>query len=259
VGTSGTVVQNSRFHDNGQLGYCGSPTGARFQNNEVDHNNFLGIKGPWGGGGGKLTESVSVTVANNNVHDNNGNGIWFDMDSKGAVITGNTSTNNSGIYGGGNGITYEISCLGTILGNTSSGNGMSGIQLRSTHDTTIGASGQGNTVANNKIAGIRVIVDRSGTQARCGSITGSNNRFSYNSVTMPSGTSLNGVQNFKPYIAQGNVFSYNHYYMPSGGCKATRWTWWDGSQSLNIPYTASSGKTWPGTFKEDPGPGGTCQ
>src|SRR5207249_1420500 len=97
-GTSGTVVQNSRFHDNGQLGYCGSPNGARIQNNEVDHNNFVGIKGPWGGGGGKLTQTLNTTVANNNVHDNNGNGIWFDMDSKGNVITGNTSTNNSGIW-----------------------------------------------------------------------------------------------------------------------------------------------------------------
>jgi parallel beta-helix repeat protein len=258
-GTSGTVVQNSRFHDNGQLGYCGTSTGAKFQNNEVDHNNFLGVNGPWGGGGGKFTQSVNVTVANNNVHDNNGNGIWFDMDSKGGVISGNTATNNSGIYGAGNGITYEISCWGTIVGNVSTGNGMSGIQLRSSHDTTIGGSGQGNTIANNKIAGMRVIVDRSGTQPHCGAITGSNNRFTANTVTMPSGTSLNGVQNFKPYTANGNVFSANHYYMPSGGCKATRWTWWNGSSSINAPFVATTGTTWQGSFRQDVGPGGTCQ
>jgi parallel beta-helix repeat protein len=257
-GTSGTVVQNSRFHDNGQLGYCGSPTGAKFQNNEVDHNNFLGIKAPWGGGGGKFTDSVGVTVANNNVHDNKGNGIWFDLDSKGAVITGNITTNNSGIYGAGSGITYEISCYGTILGNTSSGNGMAGIQLRSSHDNVIGAVGEGNNVANNQIAGIRIIVDRSGTQSHCGAINGSNNRIAQNNVTMPSGTSINGVQNFKPYVASANSFIGNDYHMPSGGCSAARWAWWTGgSASVNVPFR-SSGASWQGTFKQDLATGGTC-
>jgi hypothetical protein len=258
VGSSGTVVQNSRFHDNGQLGYCGRTNGAIFRNNEVDHNNFLAINAPWGGGGGKFVHSNNVTVANNRVHDNRGNGIWFDLDSKGGVITGNTSTNNSGIYGAGNGITYEVSCYATILGNTSSGNGMAGIQLRASHHSTVGAIGQGNTVANNHIAGIRIIVDRSGKQWNCGSIQGSYNRFAYNNVTMPSGTSINGVQNFKGYVARYNVFTANDYHMPSLGCSARRWRWWSGTQLLSVHY-AGSGATWPGTFKQDPGPAGSCQ
>jgi parallel beta-helix repeat protein len=255
---AGTVVQHSRFHDNGEFGYCARATGAKFMFNEVDHNNFLGVRATWGGGGGKFSHSVNVTVAYNNVHDNKGNGIWFDLDSTGNFITGNTATNNSGIYGAGNGITYEISCNGTIDGNTSSRNGMAGIQLRNSHHNVVGAVGKGNTVANNRIAGIRIMVDRSGTQRNCGAINGSNNRIAQNSVTMPSGSSLNGVQDYKPYVAKSNGFSGNDYHLPSGGCAAARWWWWDGSQILKVPF-AGTGKTWRGTFKQDLLPDGSCQ
>jgi hypothetical protein len=256
TGTAGTVVRNSRFHNNGQFGYCGSPRGALFLNNEVDRNNFLGIKAPWGGGGGKFTHSVNVTMANNIVHNNNGNGIWLDMDSKGAIIRGNRSTNNSGRYGAGNGITYEASCYGTIVSNVSSGNGMAGIQLRASHHDTVGGAGLGNTVAGNHLAGIRILVDRTGSQRNCGAIAGSYNRIINNSVSMPRGSSLNGVLNWKPGVARGNTFTGNDYHMPS--CSARRWRWWDGTQIQSVPFWGS-GKTWRGTFNQDLGPGGTCQ
>jgi hypothetical protein len=258
AGTAGTVVRNSRLHNNGQLGYCGSPRGALFLNNEVDHNNFLGIDAPWGGGGGKFTQSVNVTVANNNVHNNNGNGIWFDLDSTGATIKGNRATNNSGRYGAGNGITYESSCYGTIISNVSSGNGMAGIQLRASHHSTVGGVGLGNAVAGNHIAGIRILVDRTGTQRNCGAITGSYNRIMNNSVSMPKGSSLNGVLNWKPGVARGNTFTGNDYHMPSGACSFRRWRWWDGSQIQSVPFWGT-GKTWRGTFNQDLGPAGTCQ
>jgi hypothetical protein len=257
AGTTGTVVRNSRFHNNGQFGYCGSPRGALFANNEVDHNNFLGIRATWGGGGGKFTNSVNVTVANNYVHNNNGNGIWLDFDSRGAIIKGNRSTKNSGKYGGGNGITYEVSCYGAILSNVSSGNGMAGIQLRNSHHNTVGGAGIGNSVSNNVIAGIRVIADQSGTQRNCGAVTGNYNRIMNNSITMPRGASLNGVQNWKPGVARGNSFTGNDYHMP-GTCSPRRWWWWDGRELLRVPFWGT-GKTWRGTFKQDLAPGGTCQ
>jgi parallel beta-helix repeat protein len=62
-------------------------------------------------------------------------------------VTGNTVSNNSGIYGAGNGITIEVSCNATINSNVASGNYLAGIQVRNSHDVNVGAVGAGNTVS----------------------------------------------------------------------------------------------------------------
>lgn len=53
----------------------------------------------------------------NYIHDNHGNGIWFDWNNKNATITNNRVENNKRA-----GIFYEVSCDAVISGNTVSGN-----------------------------------------------------------------------------------------------------------------------------------------
>jgi hypothetical protein len=259
VGVSGSVVKNSRLDHSGNGSFCGTSTGATFTNNEVDHNNTLGFMGNWDGGAGKFWNVQNITVTNNYLHDNNGNGIWFDGDSKGAIITGNTSTNNLGIYGGGNGITYEISCNATINNNVSTGNALSGIQINDSHGNTVGAVGAGNTVTGNLKFGIRIVASRSGTKPLCGSITASNNHVNYNTVTMPIGTSWTGVQRVSPGVASGNTFSGNAYHLPlATDCTtALRWKWWNGATQYSVKFSGT-GSVWQGTYNQDPSPDGSC-
>ncbi|MDP9248273.1 MAG: right-handed parallel beta-helix repeat-containing protein [Candidatus Dormibacteraeota bacterium] len=259
VGATGSVVKNSRLDHSGAGGYCGSSTGAIFTNNEVDHNNTLGFKASFEGGGGKFWNVLNITVTNNYVHDNSGNGLWFDGDSKGATVTGNTVSNNDGIYGAGNGITFEISCNATINSNVVSGSGLAGIQVRNSHDVTVGAIGAGNTVSGSAQYGIRLIADRTGTQTRCGSITASNNHVNENSVSMAVGASWTGLQRVSPAVANGDTFSGNHYHMPLATDCATglRWKWWNGTSMYSVKFSGT-GTVWQGTLKQDLAPGGTC-
>jgi parallel beta-helix repeat protein len=257
-GITGTVVKNSRLDYQGAEGYCGTSTGATFTNNEVDHNNTLAFKASFMGGGGKFWNAQNATVTDNYIHDNNGNGIWFDGDSKGNTISGNTTTNNSSIYGAGNGITYEVSCYATITSNTSSGNGMAGIQLNDAHNNTVGAVGAGNTVSNNRQYGIRVVAGRTGTHPLCGTVTASNNHVNYNSISMPIGTSWTGVQRVSPAVATGNSFSGNDYHLPLVTDCGTglRWKWWDGGAMHSLKFSGTG--AWQAGYNQDQAPDGTC-
>jgi parallel beta-helix repeat protein len=260
IGSAGTVVRNSRFHDNGQFGFCGSSTGARFLGNEVDHNNRLGFKGSWGGGGGKFTESVNLTMTGNDVHDNNGNGIWFDVDSTGAVITGNTVTGNTRLFGAGNGIDYEISCHGTIDSNTVTGNAEAGILISNSHHVRVGSTGGGNRVSNNRGFGIRILSGgRGDVEPNCGSqrivsaiaVVG-------NDITMPLGSSWNGVDRRSPSVARDIRFRANRYHMlRAAECLAPRWMWWNSSAVYRVSFWRR-GITWQGTLRQDRAPLGRC-
>jgi hypothetical protein len=258
VGVTGSVVRNSRLDHSGDGSFCGTSTGATFTNNEVDHNNVLGFTANYDGGAGKFWNVQNITVTNNHFHDNNGNGIWFDGDSRGALIAGNTTTNNIGIYGGGNGITFEISCNATITGNVSSGNALSGIQINDSHNNTVGAVGAGNTVSGNLTFGIRIVASRSGSHPLCGAVSASNNHVNDNAVTMPAGTSWTGVQRVSPGVAGGNTFSGNHYHMPllAECTTALRWKWWNGATQFSLKFSGTG--AWQAAYKQDLAPGGTC-
>jgi parallel beta-helix repeat protein len=256
VGMVGTVVQNSYLHDNGDLGACGTSTGGVFQNNEVARNNVLGFDGNWQAGGAKFTQAVNLTVVGNYVHDNNGPGLWFDMDDTGVTVSDNVVTNNADTYGNGNGIMYEISCHGTITGNTTSGNGQAGVFVSNSHDVEVSA----NTVSDNLEYGVRVLADnRTGSQTHCGEeIHVFNVVVTTNKVTMPAGTSWTGVQQVGGGVADNNSFAGNDYVLTEATCTtANRWRWWDGSRSYTVPFSGS-GTTWEGTFKQDLPPAGTC-
>jgi hypothetical protein len=62
-GPPGPCYRTAGFMTTAKWGICGSTTGAKVLHNEIDHNNFLGVKATWGGGGGKLADSVNVTVS----------------------------------------------------------------------------------------------------------------------------------------------------------------------------------------------------
>jgi Right handed beta helix region len=259
---NGTVVKNSRLDNNGQEGFCGAGSvSAQFTNNEVDRNNLL--KFFLEGGGGKFGRTSSMTISGNNFHDNDGRGLWLDIDNVNTFISGNTASHNLafGRTLDGDGILVEISCYVTVVGNVATGNQGGGIDISSSHDVIVGTTSNPNrvTVPADGQFGIRILANgRAGTTPNCGlKADAKNNHVTGNSITMPAGASYNGVFQMYSSVVSGNSFQANDYHMPSGGCSAARWKWWDGSLSADVPFRGS-GKSWQGTFKQDLATSGTC-
>ena len=116
---SGSQVVGNHVHDNGEMGLAGGGEGLLIQENEIAFNGFwAGIDPMWEGGGSKFTETDGLVVRGNYSHDNNGYGLWTDIDNINTLYEGNRIDNNSG-----GGINHEISYDAVIRDNTFSGNG----------------------------------------------------------------------------------------------------------------------------------------
>lgn len=152
-----TIVRNSNLHHNGQMGITVSGgVDVLIEGNEIAHNNIAGFNWEWEAGGGKFTESVALVVRDNYAHDNDGPGLWTDIDARDTVYEGNVVADNSGP-----GIFHEISFAAVISGNTVTGNGFgkpdwlwgAGILIAASSDVVV----LNNDVAGNAdgIAGIQ--------------------------------------------------------------------------------------------------------
>lgn len=113
-------VHHNSVHHNGQLGIGSNACHQSvYEDNEVNNNNTdLYYGGDWESGGIKITHGDDVIVRRNNVHDNTGIGIWYDIDNRRGVINDNTVNNNYA-----DGIRFEISYGCKIFNNTLNGNG----------------------------------------------------------------------------------------------------------------------------------------
>ncbi len=114
-------LTNSHVHHNGQMGVGGHGDGIVVDTVEIDHNNTAGYNYGWEAGATKFAVTTAHgLVTRSNVHDNNGMGIWCDINCYDWTFSNNTVTNNPA-----GGIFYEISNKALITGNVLSGNGPS--------------------------------------------------------------------------------------------------------------------------------------
>jgi hypothetical protein len=116
IGDQMTVTGNFTHH-NGEYGIAGTGNKVSVTNNEISFNNQVGYLYAWGGGT-KFIQMGGVTVTGNNSHDNNGPGLWTDVENSGVVIAFNTTSNNrvAGIF-------HEISYDAQIHDNTLTNDG----------------------------------------------------------------------------------------------------------------------------------------
>jgi parallel beta-helix repeat protein len=112
------LASNNAIHDNGQIGILGKANFATFTGNEVYGNNTGGNDPNDEAGAMKILQSSGVRFAGNWVHNNHGQGIWFDGSNQNALIENNLVTNNENA-----GIFYEISYGAIIRNNVVTGNG----------------------------------------------------------------------------------------------------------------------------------------
>lgn len=116
-----TVVRRVFSHHNGQLGIAGNAgTDVVVEGSEIAANNTRGFFWEWEGGGAKFTETSGLIVRDTYAHDNQGPGLWTDMDTVDTTYASNLVTDNAGP-----GIFHEISGSAAIHDNEVGRNGFS--------------------------------------------------------------------------------------------------------------------------------------
>jgi hypothetical protein len=124
-------VTNNFIHDNIQYGFTGyKNTSVAFQENEVSRNDTCNCY-PGDGGASKLPGTTNVSVIGNYVHDNGGNGIWFDTNNTGVLIEGNTIS-----------VTYKYGKAISMEQNT-------GTATITDNTITVGSGGEAAIIVNN--------------------------------------------------------------------------------------------------------------
>ncbi|HWC07269.1 MAG TPA: right-handed parallel beta-helix repeat-containing protein [Gemmatimonadota bacterium] len=211
----GMVVRGNSLHHNDEYGVGGNGDGVLIEGNEIAFNNYRGaVRVGFGAGGTKFVRTHELVVRNNYVHDNQGNGIWMDIENVDALVEDNRVENNSG-----NGIMYEISYGAVIRNNYVAGNGFAnprwlygaGIFVSSSSDVEI----YGNRVENNA-RGITAVIQNRGIGS-LGRYEVRNLFVHDNDIAMDTGwTGLGeGVGDDSYYTDKNNRFERNRYRIDS--------------------------------------------
>jgi parallel beta-helix repeat protein len=169
-----SVIEGCAIHHGGQEGVHmgGDGTNGRnnvLRNNRIYANNTAGFDPGWEAGGLKATVQTGLLIEGNEVYDNDGPGLWCDIDCRSITVRDNRVHDNSRA-----GIFFEISDGATITGNAVWRNGYgftpwgwgAGILVASSSNADV----YGNTVAWNA-DGIAVISQNRGDTA-WNSVTG---------------------------------------------------------------------------------------
>jgi hypothetical protein len=211
IGDQMTVTGNT-VNNNGEFGIAGTGNNITVTNNEISYNNAVEYLYA-DGGGTKFAQVVGLNLSNNHAHDNNGVGLWTDIESSSVVISSNQTENNRVAA-----ILHEIGYSAQIYGNTIMNDG---IDTRGTGPWY----GAGIMIANS--SGVQVY-DNTITNCQNGIIEQNKNRgkgsngLPYqlqdvivydNSVTQDTGVAAGLVKNYPVdndiYTSWGNTFGVN--------------------------------------------------
>jgi parallel beta-helix repeat protein len=239
IRTGAVQVLGGRLHHNGEIGIVGGgDVTTLVRGAEIDHNNTVGFDPGWESGGIKFAGGtiVGVRVIGNNIHDNDGSGLWADGFNDQFVWDSNTVANNT--Y---DGVKVEISYGGKIRWNTVTGNGFSNLNSDEGDGIMVYASGGSgleiafNTLSGNKHGVMLIGADR-GT-GPLGPLVTQNVNVHDNTVTL-SGSQRHGAVLYSgtaPWSAN-NHFEQNTYNLQTAA--ATPFLW-QGSQLTDAQWRAT--------------------
>jgi parallel beta-helix repeat protein len=212
---SGDIVQGGRYNHNGQLGiHGGGSNNVQVAGAEIAYNNYAGYNTGWEAGGIKVSAATGVLISGNNVHDNNGQGIWNDVNDFNVVDSNNTVTNNNGV-----GILYEVSHgTSSITGNTVSNNADSGIYISNSDGVTVSGNTvtvrSGNTTGGDGDGGGIDVVNNARGSGPYGVYQSINDTVQNNVIIHPNDTARDGIIPIQALPAQPNdIFDDNTYYV----------------------------------------------
>ncbi|MEM6784164.1 MAG: right-handed parallel beta-helix repeat-containing protein [Bacteroidota bacterium] len=89
------VFRRVRALDHGQIGWSGSCVECLFEDCEASRNNWKGYNPFWEAGGGKWSQTVRSTFRRFRTIDNEGPGLWLDIDNNDNVIEGTYAEANA--------------------------------------------------------------------------------------------------------------------------------------------------------------------
>ncbi len=119
LGDGMQVLHNKLLH-NGQLGVGGGGSNGIVDGNEIAFNNYAGYDYGWEAGGSKFAFTRNLVVRNNYVHDNQGPGLWTDIENENTLYEHNHTKSNREA-----GILHEISYHAVIRNNLIENDGFS--------------------------------------------------------------------------------------------------------------------------------------
>lgn len=118
-GGSGHRVIANQIERSGQEGiHITGVSDVLVQSNTIAGSNTEGFDPDWESGGLKATESTHLTLDSNDVRQNDGPGLWCDLNCTSVVMTGNRLSFNQRA-----GILFELSDGAQIIGNAAWENG----------------------------------------------------------------------------------------------------------------------------------------
>ncbi|ABF40669.1 hypothetical protein Acid345_1668 [Candidatus Koribacter versatilis Ellin345] len=222
-----STLQNSKIHHNGQLGVAMSGPDCLVRNNEIAWNNYAHFDPNWEAGGSKFWATSNLEVDSNDVHDNEGPGLWTDTDNIHTVYE-----NNRVIHNSVTGIVHEVSYDATIRNNLVKENGygknnwMWGAQITIQNSSNVEVYLNQVEVAPGYGNGIAVINQNRGTGAY-GPRVASNNTVHFNVVVYHGSAGTTGfADDTGTAAATQNAFDNNIYVTPN--CAGVHWRWLSG-------------------------------
>jgi hypothetical protein len=229
VGPGGRVLR-SRIHDNGQIGATADGADILFEGNTIWRNNRYGFDPGWDAGGIKVTVSRNVVFRGNDVHHNDGPGLWCDERCMGVTFEGNRIGYNRSA-----GIFLELSAKAVIRGNLLRQNNQAGrswywgaeIQIAASQEATI----RDNTVIVRDGGRAIMLIDQNRWKVGGGYYETRDNRVVDNDVTFLGAGATGGVSVSDPAAANfaiiergANRFDRNVYHL-APGAPAPRFVW----------------------------------
>jgi parallel beta-helix repeat protein len=210
---------------------AGSINGGLFDSNYIVHNNIDQVLRGFEGVGTKFTGD-NLTISNNIVHDNLGNGLSTDSNASYNSYIHNTTYNNLGC-----GIVYETSRYGTIENNTVYGNTTCGgiIYAGSDHGRI-----SGNTVTDDGLGGIKVY-NIVGTRALQATYQVTDTQVTGNTIAVASVPGdiasglIDGANPAEPSIFTDptNIWANNTYLVSSLPWVGKSWAWGENNGKVN--------------------------
>lgn len=229
IADSDSVVRGNRINDNGQLGIGGHGANGLVEGNEIARNHTNGFSIGWEAGGSKWTHTTGLVIRGNYVHDNDGPGLWTDIENISTRYEDNVVERNSEA-----GIFHEISYDVVITRNHISGNGFgnprwgygAGIQIAGSPRATIT-----DNIVDRNARGITLIQQNRGS-GDYGPHEISDTTVSGNTVVMETGFTglVQDVGDTTYFSTRNNRFANNTYFV--SGAVSRPFEWRNGTKTV---------------------------
>lgn len=217
---NGSRVHNCDVHHNGQIGIEGNGNDILIERSRIWANNIYGFDATWEAGGVKIALSDGVTFRGNHVYDNDGPGLWCDIDCRNVLYEENLVENNQDV-----GIFHEISFKAVIRNNVLRRNGLGdrgwfwGADILLAASENVLVTDNTLTVASGRCGIILIDQGRRNSDGKLyktrNNIVRANN-MTFEGAACAGGTSDTkpGSENFSIITDGGNLFDGNTYRVP---------------------------------------------